>query len=55
MLLSLLKLELLELPPDISVKTHPVEFTPTKSSPRGTLLYIANDLSYKSLNDLNIY
>ena len=32
-----------------------MEFTPTESSAGGTLLYIANHLSYKSRNDLNIY
>ena len=33
-----------------------MEFTPTaESSAGGTLLYIANHLSYKSHNDLNIY
>ena len=31
-----------------------MEFTPTESSAGGTLLYIANHLSYKSPNDLNI-
>ena len=31
------------------------EFTPTESSADGTLLYIANHLSYKPRLDLNIY
>ena len=31
------------------------KFTPTKTSAGGTLLYIANHLSYKCCNDLNIY
>ena len=31
------------------------EFTPTESSAVGTLLYIANHLSYKPRFDLNIY
>ena len=31
------------------------EFTPTETSAGGTLLYIANHLSYKCRNDLNIY
>ena len=31
------------------------EFTPTETSAGGTLLYIANDLSHKCRNDLNIY
>ena len=30
-------------------------FTPTESSAGGTLLYIANYLSYESRQDLNIY
>ena len=32
-----------------------MEFTPTESLAGSTLLYIANHLSYKSRNDLNIY
>ena len=32
-----------------------MEFTPIESSAGGTLLYIANHLSYKSCNNLNIY
>ena len=31
------------------------EFTPTETSAGGTLLYIANHLSYKCRNDINIY
>ena len=31
------------------------EFTPTESSADGTVLYIANHLSYKPCPDLNIY
>ena len=31
------------------------EFTPTESSAGGTLLYVANHLSYKPRLDLNIY
>ena len=31
------------------------EFTPTQSSAGGTLLYVANRLSYKPHLDLNIY
>ena len=31
------------------------EFTPTETFAGGTLLYIANHLSYKCCNDLNIY
>ena len=32
-----------------------LEFTPTESSAGGTLLYVANQLSYKPCLDLNIY
>ena len=32
-----------------------MEFTPTESSAGGTLLYIANHLSLKSRNNLNVY
>ena len=31
------------------------EFTPAETTPCGTLLYIANHVSYKCRNDLNIY
>ena len=31
------------------------EFTPSETSACGTLLYIANHLSYKCRSDLNIY
>ena len=31
------------------------EFTPAETTPCGTLLYIANHVSYKCCNDLNIY
>ena len=31
------------------------EFTPAETTPCGTLLYIANHVSYKCHNDLNIY
>ena len=40
---------------NISLKNYSVESTPTESTARGTLLYIANHLSYKPRNDLNIY
>ena len=30
------------------------EFTPTEATAGGTVLYIANHLSYKSRNDLNL-
>ena len=32
-----------------------MEFTPTESSAGGNVLYIANHLSYKPCQDLNIY
>ena len=40
---------------NLSLNNYSMEFTPTESSAGGTLLYIANHLSYKSRNDLNIY
>ena len=40
---------------NISLKNYSVESTPTESTAGGTLLYIANHLSYKPRNDLNIY
>ena len=39
----------------IKLKNCWIESTPTESSVEGTLLYIANHLSYKPCNDLNIY
>ena len=38
-----------------SIKNYSIEFTPTESSAGGTLLFIANHLSYKPCQDLNIY
>ena len=39
----------------LSIKHYSIGFTPTESSTGGTLLYIANYLSYKPRQDLNIY
>ena len=38
-----------------NVKSYSIEFTPTEFSAGGTLLCIANHLSYKPCQDLNIY
>ena len=40
---------------NLDLNNYSVEFTPTETSAGGTLLYIANHLSYKCHNDLNIY
>ena len=40
---------------NFNLNNHSFEFTPTETSAGGTLLYIANHLSYKCQNDLNIY
>ena len=40
---------------NLNLNNHSFEFTPTETSAGGTLLYIANYLSYKCRNDLNIY
>ena len=40
---------------NLNLNNYSFEFTPTDTSAAGTLLYIANHLSYKCLNDLNIY
>ena len=40
---------------NIELSNYSFEHTPTESSAGGTLLYIANHLSYKTRNDLNIY
>ena len=40
---------------NLNLNNYPFEFTPTETSAGGTLLYIANHLSYKCRNDLNIY
>ena len=39
----------------MNLNNYSFEFTPTETSAGGTLLYIANHLSYKCRNDLNIY
>ena len=39
----------------MNLNNYSSEFTPTETSAGGTLLYIANHLSYKCRNDLNIY
>ena len=39
----------------MNLNNHSFEFTPTETSAGGTLLYIANHLSYKCRNDLIIY
>ena len=40
---------------NLNLNHYSFEFTPTETSAGGTLLYIANHLSYKCRNDLNIY
>ena len=40
---------------NLNFNNYSFEFTPTETSAGGTLLYIANHLSYKCGNDLNIY
>ena len=40
---------------NIELSNYSFEHTPTESSAGGTLLYIANHLSYKTRSDLNIY
>ena len=40
---------------NLSLNNYFYEFTPTQTTAGGTLLYIANHLSYKFRNDLNIY
>ena len=40
---------------NLNIKNYFIEFTPAESSAGGTLLYIANHLSYKPCHDLNIY
>ena len=37
------------------LNNYSYEFTPTETTAGGSLLYIANHLSYKCRNDLNIY
>ena len=40
---------------NLNFNNYSFEFTPTETSAGGTLLYIANHLSYKCRNNLNIY
>ena len=40
---------------NLTMNNFSLEFTPTESSAGGTLLYVANQLSYKPCLDLNIY
>ena len=40
---------------NLNLNNYYFEFTPTETCAGGTLLYIANHLSYKCRNDLNIY
>ena len=40
---------------NLNLNNYSFEFTPTETSAGGTLLCIANHLSYKCRNDLNIY
>ena len=40
---------------NLNLNNYSFEFTPTETSAGGTLLYIANHLSNKCRNDLNIY
>ena len=37
-----------------NLNNYPLEFTPAESTAGGTLFYIANHLSYKSRNNLNL-
>ena len=40
---------------NLNLNKYSFEFPPTETCPGGNLLYIANHLSYKCCNDLNIY
>ena len=40
---------------NLNLNDYSFEFTPNETCAGGTLLYIANHLSYKCRNDLNIY
>ena len=40
---------------NLNLNNYSFKFTPTETSAGGTLVYIANHLSYKCRNDLNIY
>ena len=39
----------------MNLNNYSYEFTQTETTAGGTVLYIANHLSYKCCNDLNIY
>ena len=39
---------------NLNLNNYSFEFTPTETSAGGTLLYIANHLSYKCCNDLTL-
>ena len=40
---------------NLNLNNYSFDFAPTETSVGGTLLYIANHLSYECQNDLNIY
>ena len=40
---------------NINLPNYSIEYTPTGSRARGTLLYISNIIAYKPRKDLNIY
>ena len=40
---------------NLSLNNYSLQFTPTETSAIGTLIYIANHLSHKCRNNLNIY
>ena len=40
---------------NLNLNNCPFEFIPTETSADGTLLYVANHLSYKCRNGLNMY
>ena len=40
---------------NININNYAFEFTPTVSSAGGTLIYVANHLTYKPRTDLQIY
>ena len=40
---------------NLNLDNYSFEFTPTETSGGGTLLYTANNILYKFLNDVNVY
>ena len=48
-------MKIISLISNINLNIYSFEFKPTGSTAGGTLLYIANHLSYKPRNDLNLY